>query len=88
MSQGSSIPELLWLWCKLVAVALIPPLAWQLLYDAHAALKCKKEKKRKEKNNCLDLCKILNLSEPQFPNSCLSNISGMVVLNVKHDGAF
>ena len=34
---------LLWLWCRLVTVALIQPLAWELPYAATAALKKKKE---------------------------------------------
>ena len=34
----------LWLWCRLAAVALIRPLAWELLYAAGTALKNKKEK--------------------------------------------
>ena len=39
-------PALLWLWCRLEAVALIQPLAWELPYAAGAALK-KKERKKK-----------------------------------------
>ena len=40
------------LWCKLVAAALIRPLAWELSYAVDAALKRKKikNKKTKEKN--------------------------------------
>ena len=33
---------LLWLWCRLAAVALIRPLAWEPPYAASAALKKKK----------------------------------------------
>ena len=36
---------LLWLWCRPAAAALIQPLAWELPYAAHAALK-KAEKKK------------------------------------------
>ena len=36
-----SDPMLLWLWCRLVAVALIQPLAWELPYALGAALKSK-----------------------------------------------
>ena len=36
---------LLWLWCRLAAVALVPPLAWELLYAMGVALKKKKAKK-------------------------------------------
>ena len=37
----------LWLWCRLVAVAPIRPLAWEPPYAAHVALKSKKKKKKK-----------------------------------------
>ena len=41
---------LLWLWCRLAAVALIRPLAWEPPYAAGAALKSRrKEKKKKER---------------------------------------
>ena len=36
---------LLWLWCRLAASALIPPLVRELPYAEHAALKRKKKKK-------------------------------------------
>ena len=39
-------PELLWLCCRLAAVALIQPLAWELPYAMGLALKSEKEKKR------------------------------------------
>ena len=39
---------LLWLWCRPVAVAPIPPLAWELPYPAGVALK-KAKKKKKQK---------------------------------------
>ena len=32
-------PALLWLWCRLAAIALIRPLAWEPPYAAGAALK-------------------------------------------------
>ena len=35
---------LLWLWRRLAAVALIPPLAWELPYATGAALRRKKPK--------------------------------------------
>ena len=35
----------LWLWLRLAAVALIPPLPWEPPYASSAALKSKKEKK-------------------------------------------
>ena len=40
--RRSSDPELLWLWCRLVATALIRPLAWEPLYAVGAALGKKK----------------------------------------------
>ena len=56
MGQGSSIamscyvshrggldPTLLWLWCRLAAIASIRLLAWELPYDSGAALKRKKK---------------------------------------------
>ena len=39
--QGSD-PELLWLWCRLEATALIRPPAWEPTYAAGGALKKKK----------------------------------------------
>ena len=46
-SCGSD-PELLWLWCRLAATALIRPLAWEPPYAAGVALeKAKREKKKK-----------------------------------------
>ena len=45
-----SDPTLLWLWCRLAAVALIQPLVWEPPYAEGAAIKKKKKKKkRKEK---------------------------------------
>ena len=42
--RGGSDPELLWLWCRLAAVALIWPLAWELPYATQAPPPPKKEK--------------------------------------------
>jgi len=43
-------PELLWLWCRLVATAPIRPLAWDPPYATGAALeKAKKDKNEKQK---------------------------------------
>ena len=40
MSCGiGSDPSLLWLWCKLAALAPIQPLAWESPYTAGAAIK-------------------------------------------------
>ena len=46
--RGSDL-ALLWLWCRLVATALIGPLAWEPPYAAGVAIKSKK-RKRKKKN--------------------------------------
>ena len=40
-------PELLWLWYRQAAAALIEPLAWELPYALGAALKKKKRQKKK-----------------------------------------
>ena len=45
--RRASDPELLWLWRRPEATALIRPLAWELPYAAGAALKRKKKKKKK-----------------------------------------
>ena len=37
-------PALLWLWCRLAATALIPPLAWELPYATGAAFKEEEER--------------------------------------------
>ena len=39
---------LLWLWCRLAAVALIRPLAWEPPYAAGAALKSRRKEKKKK----------------------------------------
>ena len=54
--RRSSEPALLWLWCRLVATALIKPLGWEPPYAAGAAqeiakIQQKKKKKRKEKKS-------------------------------------
>ena len=43
--RPSSDPALLWLWCKLAAVAPIRPLAWEPPYATSAALKRRKTHK-------------------------------------------
>ena len=42
-------PVLLWLWCRLAAVAPIRSLDWEPPYATGTALKSKKKKKRKKK---------------------------------------
>ena len=39
-------PALLWLWCRLAAVAPIAPVAWARPYAAGVALKSKKQKQK------------------------------------------
>ena len=43
-----SDPTLLWLWCRLAAVALIQPLVWEPPYAKGVAIKKKKEKEKNE----------------------------------------
>ena len=64
-----SDPALLWLSCKLAAVAPIQPLVWEPPYAARLALKSKKRreggreeekergKKKKERSGCLNNCR-------------------------------
>ena len=47
LTQWVKDTALLWLWCRLAVVALIPPLAWELQYAAGVAQKKKKKKKKK-----------------------------------------
>ena len=49
--RRGSDPELLWLWCRLVATAPIGPLAWEPLYDMGGALKRPKQNKTKTKSS-------------------------------------
>ena len=48
--RRSSDLVLLWLWCRLVATALIRPLAWEPPYAEGVALKRTKYKKKKKKH--------------------------------------
>ena len=43
--RHGSDPVLLWLWCRLAALALTGPLAWEPPYVVGAALKSEKKKK-------------------------------------------
>ena len=58
---------LLWLWCRLAAIALIRPLAWEPSYATNTALKKAKKKKKsekvKKKNGNQNYNEILFLSE-------------------------
>ena len=44
-------PELLWLWCRLVAIALIKPLARKPPYVVGAAQEMAKKRPKKKKDN-------------------------------------
>ena len=46
--RRSSDPALLWLWCRLAAIALIGPLAWELPCAMGVALKKQNKTKKKE----------------------------------------
>ena len=48
LAQWVKDPELLWLWCRPAAVALIRPLAWEPPYAMRVALKRQKTKKKKK----------------------------------------
>ena len=50
-SRQDSDPELLWLWHRLTAAALIQPLAWEPPSVTGAALKRIEKKKKKKKKN-------------------------------------
>ena len=50
LAQWVKDRALMWLWCRLAAVALIQPLAWELPYATGAALK-KQKIKYMEKNS-------------------------------------
>ena len=44
--RHGSYPTLLWLWCRLVAIAPIRPLAWELPYASGVAQNRQKKKKK------------------------------------------
>ena len=48
-AQWVKDPELLWLWCRLAAIALIWPLAWELPYTVGVDKKEKEGKKERKK---------------------------------------
>ena len=49
--RHGSDPVLLWLWCRLVAVALVHPLAWESPYAVGVALKRQKNKNNNNKKS-------------------------------------
>ena len=55
----SSDPALLWLWCRLAAIALVP-LAWEPPYAMGTALE--KTKRKKKKKITVDLLTVLWIS--------------------------
>ena len=67
---------LLWLWCKLAAVALIQHLAWELPYAAGATLKKKRRKKEKGKKRAKTFVEEFLVTKPvvlTFPKSHLDS---------------
>ena len=66
LAQWVKDPRLLWLWCRLAAVALIRPLAWEPPYALGVALKSKKQK-TKNKTLCLKTIREFRVSEHKFP---------------------
>ena len=74
---GSDL-ALLWLWCRLAAVAPIRPLAWELPYAASASLKNKTNKQTKV--TAIFIESLLGSSAesyyiPYFPNNLFTNSS-------------
>ena len=60
--RRGSVPTLLWLCCRPVAVALIRPLAWEPPYAARVAQeKAKRQKDQKKKKSLHRLIHTLNL---------------------------
>ena len=51
--RHGSDPVWLWLWCRPATTALIPPLAWEPLYVADAALKIQKTKNNNNNKECI-----------------------------------
>ena len=48
--RGGWDPDLLWLWCRLAAIALIRSLAWEPPYATGVAPEKGKKKKKKKKS--------------------------------------
>ena len=67
LAQWVRDPALLWLWCRLEAVALIRPLAWEAPYAMGAALKRNKQA-NKQTNFCC-------LSHPGYMKLCYGSPS-------------
>ena len=60
--RPGSDPELLWIWCRPEATALIRPLPWEPPYAAGAALeKAKKDKKKKKISVSLNVSRLVLL---------------------------
>ena len=67
LAQWVKDPALLWLWCRLVATALIRSLAWKPPYAAGAALEKAKRQNKQTKNYYLQPLSVLCIL-----NSCFS----------------
>ena len=87
--RRSSDPALLWLWCKLAAIALIWSLAWEPLYATGATLKRQKKKKEKKKRHSVAFLCFVNLNWTKnhdfFSSLCLpvSNATWICLYNVR-----
>ena len=57
--------ELLWLWCRLAAIAIIRPLTWEPPYSTGEALKWLKKEKRVKMMNFM-LCKCTSMKKLTF----------------------
>ena len=73
-------PVLLWLRHRLVAVALISPLAWESPYASGVALKRKQKQKQKQKTGCdisrFPICALYLQHETLYLGNVLSLIKG------------
>ena len=69
--RHSPDPALLWLWCRLIAAALIRPLAWELPYAAGVALERKKERKKRYEKTDSDSPPPLTIRQSILLYSCV-----------------
>ena len=102
MGEGSGVSEscgvgrrrgsylaLLWLWCRLATVALIQPLAWELLCATGVALK-RKQNKTKQNSKTHVVSKIglwgfyASLTDEETSSERLRNLSPEIPRNAQH----
>ena len=78
--HGSDL-VLLWLWCRLAAIAPIRPLAWEPSYAANVDLKRKKKEKRERKKNFKkELPKLKNNIKMFICNQCIKYSNKLYIL--------